>query len=585
MVNYVASFIQNLSDITSPLRELMKKQTTWLWTDVHQKAIGRIKKLLTEAPVLAIYNPQKDVVIQTDSSKDSLGCCLLQSKRPVFYASRSLRDNEKQWGQIDKEFLAILYSCQKFHYFIYGKPNIIVHSDHKPLVSIMAKEMNQINSARLQKIKMKLLKYDITVQYVPGKEMHIADTLSRDPAAAKDDSDTNDDLGEMIHQLDLEHETLTIDMTDEKRKIFKICTREDPILSQIIKTYLKGWPETKEKVSDDIKFYWKFRFDLSVQDGIVFIGSRYVVPQSLRTDMLQQLHEGHFGISKMKSRAKPIMYWPNMDANFEEMVGRCEKCEKWAKTDRKEPMVLREIPSYPFQMVSCDIMEYAGKNYIVLIDFFSKWLDFAEIRQKTAGAVIGYLKSLFAVMGIPKNLLADNMPFSSREFITFSEEWNFKVITSSPNYPKSNGLAERAVQIAKNILRKCSAKDEITAALMAYRNSTPTGLSMTPAQINLGRSTKTKIPVTMQSLRPIWKGSHHIQDQLKSNQQKSKEYYDRGSKTRSDFAAGQRCFIRKDRTWIPATIVEKHQQPRSYIVQPDHGATVRRNSAHLKTIK
>lgn len=104
---------------------------------------------------------------------------MLQNKQPVAYASCSLTTNEIQWAQIEKEMAAILFACNKFHKYIYGR-HVIVHSDHKPIVSIMLKDFEKIKNNRLKRIKTKLAVYDIEVKYLPGKEMFIADYLSGD---------------------------------------------------------------------------------------------------------------------------------------------------------------------------------------------------------------------------------------------------------------------------------------------------------------------------------------------------------------------------------------------------------------------
>ena len=115
--------------------------------------------------------------IQADASQHGLGACLLQKAQLVAYASRSLNSAENNYAQIEKELLAIVFVCEKFHYYIYGFP-INVQSDHKPLESIMQKPLCQV-SPRLQRMLLKLQKYNFTVKYTRGKDMHIADALSR----------------------------------------------------------------------------------------------------------------------------------------------------------------------------------------------------------------------------------------------------------------------------------------------------------------------------------------------------------------------------------------------------------------------
>ena len=114
---------------------------------------------------------------QADASEHGLGACLLQKGKPIAYASRSLNSAESNYAQIEKELLAIVFACQKFNHYIYGFPTN-VQSDHKPLESIMNKPLSQV-SPRLQRMLLKLQRYNLAVKYTRGKEMHIADALSR----------------------------------------------------------------------------------------------------------------------------------------------------------------------------------------------------------------------------------------------------------------------------------------------------------------------------------------------------------------------------------------------------------------------
>lgn len=120
------SFIPNLAEITSPLRELLKINVQWTWGKVHSKCVEDIKNKLINAPTLVTFDINK-VYIQTDSSKSGVGCCIFQDNKPIAYASRSLNEHECHWAQIKKEMCAILYACERFHEYVYGKrvPNCI----------------------------------------------------------------------------------------------------------------------------------------------------------------------------------------------------------------------------------------------------------------------------------------------------------------------------------------------------------------------------------------------------------------------------------------------------------------------------
>ncbi|CAK1598438.1 unnamed protein product [Parnassius mnemosyne] len=178
MVNYLRKFINNLADLVPPLQLLLKQNTTWLWTDLHENTFNNIKTHLSKAPVLQNFDSSLPITIQCDASKDGLGCCLMQNNKPVSYSSRSLTNAEKIFSQIEKELLSVVWANKKFHYYVYGRPCTILNN-HKPLETILKKSIHEIPSIRLQRLKLKLLKYDITFQYLKGKLMYIADLLSR----------------------------------------------------------------------------------------------------------------------------------------------------------------------------------------------------------------------------------------------------------------------------------------------------------------------------------------------------------------------------------------------------------------------
>ena len=140
-VNYLAKFVPHLSDILEPLRRLMDKDTEWCWWNIHQQAFDRLKKALTGTPVLQYYDVKKPLCIQCDASDGGLGAGLLQDGLPMVYASRALTASERNYAQIEKELLTIVFACEKFGQYVYGREKVHVQSDHKPLEVIFRKPL------------------------------------------------------------------------------------------------------------------------------------------------------------------------------------------------------------------------------------------------------------------------------------------------------------------------------------------------------------------------------------------------------------------------------------------------------------
>ena len=140
MVQYLCKFLPHLSDISKPLRDLTLQDAEWSWEEPQRSAFERLKTAVASTPVLRYYNLQEEVTLQCDASQSGLGAALLQNGQPVAYASRALTPTETSYAQIEKELLAIVFACEKFDAYIFGRDVVKVESDHKPLESIFHKK-------------------------------------------------------------------------------------------------------------------------------------------------------------------------------------------------------------------------------------------------------------------------------------------------------------------------------------------------------------------------------------------------------------------------------------------------------------
>lgn len=141
IVTYVSKFLPNVSTVTDPLRQLLKKENEFVFYKSHKEAFAKLKKLLTEVPILQYFDVNKEITLSVDCSSYGAGAVLLQNNLPVAYASKALTNSQKTWAQIEKELLAIVLECDRFHHFIYGR-TIKVETDHKPLEYIFKKSIN-----------------------------------------------------------------------------------------------------------------------------------------------------------------------------------------------------------------------------------------------------------------------------------------------------------------------------------------------------------------------------------------------------------------------------------------------------------
>lgn len=401
---------------------------TFKWTDQHEQDFNKLKEKITSVPILKFVDINKEVTIEMDASKDGIGCCLLQDGHPVLFASRAMTIAEQKYAQIEKELFAVVFATDKFYHFICGK-KFIVESDHKPLTSIIKKDLNK-DSPRLQHMLLKLLKFEFDIKYLPGKDMLIADSLSR--SYLTDPVFDDPELSYVIHTLSRK---LTI--SSEKRKIFQTETSKDEILLQIIKFFRDGdWPSWNKIKSEEIKSFYKVKDELFLSDNLLFLNHKLIIPKSLQKYILNLLHVGHFGEEKSLLKARANFYWPKMCNDVKALVSACYQCQKYRKSNCREPLQPYPVPERPWQRISADLFHQAGKDYLAVIDSYTNWMEMAELKYKTAREVIKVFKSIFERLGIPEELISDNNPFTSREFHQFADEYGFKHTPSSSKYPK-----------------------------------------------------------------------------------------------------------------------------------------------------
>ncbi|UYV75260.1 K02A2.6-like [Cordylochernes scorpioides] len=566
MVQYLSRFIPNLAEKTKNMRLLLKKDTPWLWDESLDCDLLEIKTLLRTAPTLKFFNPNGNLTLSVDASSYALGAVLLQNGKPIAYASSALNSTQQNYAQIEKEALAIKFGCDKFHQLIYGK-TVDVETDHRPLETIFKKPLSKA-PPRLQRIFLQIQQYDLRIKYKKGKELLTADLLSRDCSY----EDTY--LEENFEVL------MTTPTNKSSYEELQALTKEDQDLQELKNLILYGWPNYKSAVPESCKKYWPYRDELSTNEDLIFKGSRVFIPLRWKAKILKLIHEGHQGTNSCLRRARDSIYWHGMSQDIINTVENCRTCQANQRNKTKEPMIIKEIPSLPWEIVAADIFSIKGKNYLLITDNYSGFIDFKEMKTMNSAETIESLKKWFSVHGIPRLLETDNGPnFTSRDFKDFQKKWLFDHQTSSPLYPKSNGLAERAVQTAKNLIRKClDSGQEVELALLNFYNTPRDGLP-SPAQCLFSRRTRTLLPTSTHQLEPEIQKEHT--QNLRNKREKQKTHHDKTAKTTRSFKEGEKIMLKQHhREWIPARVTQE-VAPRSYKVQTPTGE-YRRNSSFMR---
>ena len=244
-----------------------------------------------------------------------------------------------------------------------------------------------------------------------------------------------------------------------------------------------GWPNDKTRL-DSCKEYWSYRDEISFQDGVLYRGTRIIIPTSLRREMLERIHSSHQRVDASLRKARDSVYWPQMVNDIKNITATCDTCLKFQPAQQQETMHSQPIPKYRFEVTSADLFTLDKEDYSIIVDNFSKYWEVTKLSETTSEAVINDLKQQFARHGIPKVLITDNGPqYKCHEFEQFTQDWNFNHETASPHHPKGNAVAEAAVKSAKNIIKK--AKDsgrDPWLAILEFRNTPSDDHSGSPVQ-------------------------------------------------------------------------------------------------------
>ncbi len=303
---------------------------------------------------------------------------------------------------------------------MYGRNDITIETDHLPLVRIIDKPIGQV-PLRLQKMMLKLQPYNIKLVGNSGKDIPIADALSRAPIT-ETYTGLVDDLTD--YQICATEVKSMMAFSDEKQRELQTATNTDTELVKLREQIVNGWLEERSQVQAIVKPYWDYREELTVYDGILFKGERVLIPKSMRTEILRLIHSSHQGIVKSKQMARDILFWNGMNKQIEEVVSKCSICQTMRHQLQKEPMMSTEIPSFPWEQASSDLCEIERKHYLVTVDHYSGYIEVDELKPGlTTVVVIQHLKSTFSTHGIPKVLYSDNGPqFNSKEFRDFKDQ-------------------------------------------------------------------------------------------------------------------------------------------------------------------
>lgn len=402
MINYIGRYLTNLSTVLQPLNELLKSERDWCWGQSQMQAFTEVKQLISSVPVLEFFDPAKPTVVSADASNYGLRGVLMQNHdgrlKPVAFCSRTLTDIEKRYTQIEKECLSGVWASERFYQYLCGLEKYKLLTDHKPLVTLINSKDLDTTPIRCQRLLIRLMKFNPISEYVPGKHLVVADALSRHPMADIPPGDLEAEVKAYVDSVedDLRVRKPIIEQIKHK-------TGMDGELQHVLRYIRNGWPEYLKSVPSNLSAYFKERGSLSETNGLVLRGRQIVIPESMRGDMLLRIHQGHQGLTKSRECYRGAVWWPGIASDMKRLVSSCKHCNIHRPSQNKEPLITTPLPDLPWQKLAADLCELKGRHYLIVIDYFSRWLEILELPKTTSETIIQKLKGIFTRFGIQVN--------------------------------------------------------------------------------------------------------------------------------------------------------------------------------------
>jgi hypothetical protein len=493
LASYCSRFIPDLSTIVEPLRELTKHGVGWQWEAKHDQAVKELKEAIITS-TLEYFRKDWSTVVTVDASPVGLGCVLAQHPRGypdqhkvVLNLSRALSPVERRYSQVEREALAVVWACERLHFYLYGCDSFELRTDNKAIQLIFGNPQSK-PKGRIERWALRLLPYRFEVVHTKGSG-NIADYLSRNPVA--------DELRQSDHELIAEQYLNFIAEAVRPRAVSRQELRDASATDKDIQ-------EAKHMVADErlpsTGPFKQIRAELLVSnDGLLMRGNRIVIPSQLQNQIVRIAHGGHLGQVKTKQLLRQHVWFSGLDQMVDEAVKSCEQCQVNQPGLKLTPTEASPAPERPWQHLSADFYGplRSGQYLFVIIDQLSHYPICRAVSSTSAARVLPILRNIFAEFGVPDRVKTDGgPPFNGAAFANFASQEGFKHHRVMPVWAQANGLAERFMRCLGKVMRSAVAtgaswEEELEEFLRNYRSTPHSATGVPPADLLFQRTART----------------------------------------------------------------------------------------------
>lgn len=520
--NYYSQYIRSYANLTEPLHNLTRKNVHWDWSEKCQISFDTLKNRIASPEVLVPFNPNFPTFLTTDASDVGLGAILSQlqggNDRPIAFASKTLSMAERNYSAPEREALACTWACEHFDKYLLGR-KFTLRTDQSSLQALLKRFGENRTSRRISRWYDRLRHFEYDVIHIKGKENAGADMLSRlgtQPTPSASATLQNDDDTIIIAPITLDS-SVTVDQ-------FIDASSKDTDFHKIQSWLSTDWP-TRKLVPEHLRSFYDIRNELSCVQSCLYRGERLIVPESLRPRILQLLHSGHPGVTRMRQKLNDSYFWPGGSRDVEYFVRNCTACAASGKSGKSEPVPTTAIrpPTRPWQKLAIDITGpfHTAPNHqryiVALCDYFSKFPEILLTGDITSKKIIDWLQEIFSRFGNPEEIVSDNGPqFIGHEFTNFLRAKNIRHVLSCVYNPAQNGLIEvfnRSLKYGAQIINSENSnfKYGMLDLLTSFRSTAPEH-GKSPSELLLGWKIRSDSDIRNPSLfregETIVKSSH-----------------------------------------------------------------------------